>query len=57
MESMITLVVCDLDETLLNEEKQISATDRRAIEQLKDKGILFGVISGHPVESTRKKLR
>lgn len=57
MESMITLVVCDLDETLLNEEKQISVTDRRAIEQLKDKGILFGVISGHPVESTRKKLR
>ena len=48
MESMITLVVCDLDETLLNEEKQISVTDRRAIEQLKDKGILFGVISGHP---------
>lgn len=57
MEGKITLVVCDLDETLLNEERQVSALDRKAISQLKDKGILFGVISGHPIESTRKKLR
>lgn len=49
----VTLVATDLDGTLLNKEKKVSPATRKAIEQLKEHGILFGVVSGRPVESSK----
>ncbi len=47
----VTLVATDLDGTLLNSEKKVSEKNKEAIRRLKEHGILFGVVSGRPVES------
>lgn len=47
----VTLVITDLDGTLLDSDKNVSEENRKAIEQLKQHGILFGIASGRPVES------
>ncbi len=47
----VTLVATDLDGTLLNSEKKVTEATKEAIRQLKNHGILFGVVSGRPVES------
>jgi hypothetical protein len=47
----VTLVATDLDGTLLNNHKQVSEATRQALKELKNRGILFGVASGRPVES------
>lgn len=48
----VTLVTTDLDGTLLNEEKQVTDKTRKVVQELKNRGILFGIASGRPVEST-----
>lgn len=48
---VVTLVATDLDGTLLNSEKKVTEATKNAIRQLKNHGILFGVVSGRPVES------
>lgn len=47
----VTLVATDLDGTLLNGEKKVTEKTKEAIRDLKNHGILFGVVSGRPVES------
>ncbi|MCF0245348.1 MAG: HAD family hydrolase [Ileibacterium sp.] len=47
----VTLVVTDLDGTLLDSNKNVSEKTKEAIKQLKNHGILFGIASGRPVES------
>lgn len=47
----VTLVATDLDGTLLNSEKKVTEKTKEAIRDLKNHGILFGVVSGRPVES------
>lgn len=47
----VCLVVTDLDGTFLNSKKEITPANRKAVKRLKDHGILFGIISGRPVES------
>lgn len=47
----VTLVITDLDGTLLDSEKNVSEANRQAIQNLKNHGILFGIASGRPVES------
>ncbi len=49
----ITLVATDLDGTFLNSEKQVSDINRKAISKLKDKGIIFGIASGRPIDTVR----
>ena len=51
LEEVVTLVATDLDGTLLNGKKEVSKENREAIIQLKNKGILFGIASGRPVET------
>lgn len=51
MRKPVALVVSDLDGTLLDSSKKVSEANRKAIQSLKDHGILFGVITGRPVES------
>lgn len=47
----VTLVVTDLDGTLLTSDKNVSEKNKEAIRKLKEHGILFGIASGRPVES------
>lgn len=51
MNDVITLVATDLDGTLLTNEKKVDEETRKALKQLKNHGILFGIASGRPVES------
>lgn len=51
MTQPVTLVAVDLDGTLLNSEKKVTEKTKEAIRNLKNHGILFGVVSGRPVES------
>lgn len=53
----ITLVATDLDGTLLDSNKNVSALNRDAIKALKTHGILFGIASGRPVETVRAFLK
>ena len=48
----ITLIATDLDGTLLNDKKEITSTTHKILKQLKQQGILFGIATGRPVEST-----
>jgi Cof subfamily protein (haloacid dehalogenase superfamily) len=49
----ITLVATDLDGTFLNSEKKVTDLNREAIHRLKEKGILFGIASGRPIDTIR----
>lgn len=48
----VTLIAVDLDGTLLDTQKNVSAETRDVINKLKEYGILFGIVTGRPVEST-----
>lgn len=48
---MVTLVATDLDGTLLDSHKQVTPETRKVLKELKNRGILFGIASGRPVES------
>lgn len=46
----IKLVMSDIDDTLLDSNKVCSPTNAKAIKQLKEHGIKFGIASGRPCE-------
>ena len=48
---LLTMIATDLDGTLLDSHKQVSAETRKVLRELKNRGILFGIASGRPVES------
>ncbi len=52
----IRLVMCDLDGTLLTEEKRITAVSVAAVAKLKERGIAFGIATGRPTESVLRTL-
>lgn len=47
----VTLIAVDVDGTLLNSQKKLDEKTRQVVNRLKEYGILFGIISGRPVES------
>lgn len=48
---MIKIVVADIDNTLTVKHRDISEYTRKIIDELQDKGILFGLASGRDIES------
>lgn len=46
----IKAIVCDLDGTLLSDTKQVSEANKKAIRLCRERGMLFGIASGRPVE-------
>lgn len=52
----IRLVMCDLDGTLLTEDKKITFVSRETIARLKQKGVAFGIATGRPTESVLRTL-
>jgi len=53
----IKLVMSDVDGTLLNSLGQVSLRNKEAIKKIKEKGILFGLVTGRPVESIEKNAK
>lgn len=49
----VRLVVCDIDGTLVNDARQMTPRTREAIQKLHQKGILFGLASGRPVNDLK----
>ncbi|MBB5182322.1 Cof-type HAD-IIB family hydrolase [Catenisphaera adipataccumulans] len=49
----VTLVATDLDGTFLDPDHQVTEINREAIRRLKEKGILFGIASGRPIDTVR----
>ena len=49
----VKFVITDLDNTLLNNKKQISKLNHKAIQQLKENHIFFGLASGRDYESVK----
>ena len=56
IENTVTLVATDLDETLINNKKEVSEINKKAIRDLKQNGIFFGIASGRPVETILKTI-
>lgn len=50
---MIKLICCDLDGTLLTDDKQITEENKRAIEQFREKGGHFVLSSGRPLAGVK----
>lgn len=57
LKNTVTLVATDLDGTLLNSQKEVSKENREAIAKLKEHGIMFGIASGRPIETTRALIK
>ncbi len=51
MNENIKLVVADIDGTLTNSKKQLTPFTKKTIEQLREKGIMFGLASGRCVDN------
>lgn len=46
----IKMIVCDLDGTLLNDDKTVSEANKAAIRACRRQGLKFGIASGRPIE-------
>jgi len=49
----VKLVVCDVDGTLYGPERVLTERTRKAIEAIREKGILFGLASGREIHNMR----
>lgn len=52
----IKLVLCDLDGTLLTNEKTVTEKTRKAIRKLKNQGIRFGIATGRAYEGIKQRI-
>ena len=49
----VRLIATDLDGTFLNNDKMVSEKNKEAIHKCKEKGILFGIATGRPADTTK----
>lgn len=54
---MYKIIACDLDETLLNDQHQISEKDIESIRKATEKGVKFVIATGRPFNSAFNDLR
>ncbi len=54
---MYRLIACDMDETLLNREHQISESDIESIRKLTARGVKFVIATGRPYNSVFRDLK
>lgn len=52
----IEWIVSDLDGTLLNDQKQVSKKNQKAIQWLFEHDIDFGIVSGRPIKTIYETL-
>ena len=51
---MVKIIVCDIDGTLVNEARELTSRTKNMIEKVHEKGILFGLASGRPVDELQR---
>lgn len=56
MERSTRLVICDVDGTLVGNNRMLSPAARQVIDQLRQQGIYFGIASGRPVSEVETLL-
>ena len=56
MERSTRLVICDVDGTLVGNNRMRSPAARQVIDQLRQQGIYFGIASGRPVSEVETLL-
>ncbi len=54
---MYKAIITDLDETLLNDQKEVSSQDIETIKRLREQGIRFVLSTGRPYSSTKELLQ
>ena len=54
---MYKLIALDMDGTLLNSQKQITARTKQAIAKAREKGVKVVLASGRPIDGMRDKLQ
>lgn len=52
----IKYIMCDLDGTLLKEDKTVSLRTKNAIHEARKKGIQFGISTGRPLSAVKRKV-
>lgn len=50
----LRLVLCDIDSTLINSNRELTPKTKKMIEKLHEKGVYFGLASGRPVDELQK---
>ncbi|MCI5774761.1 MAG: Cof-type HAD-IIB family hydrolase [Erysipelotrichaceae bacterium] len=53
-ENNIKLIVCDIDGTLVNDERNLTMLTKETLEKLHQKGIKFGIASGRAVSELKR---
>lgn len=53
----LKLVVCDIDSTLIVKHEKLTPTAKKIIDELREKGILFGVASGRSIEELKRTVK
>lgn len=52
--SPLRLVLCDIDSTLINDQRQLTSRTKTMIDQLHMRGVEFGLASGRPVDELKR---
>ena len=50
----VSLIICDIDGTLVDSQRHLSAKTREILKRVNEKGILFGIASGRPVDELKR---
>ena len=51
----VRLVICDIDGTLVKNNRELTQRTKDVIQRLRKHGILFGIASGRPLDELDKK--
>lgn len=54
MEQKLSLVLCDIDSTLINNDRELTPRTKKIIQRLHHQGIYFGLASGRPVDELQR---
>lgn len=57
MDKKIRLVICDIDSTLVNSDRELTDKTREVISRLRKEGVYFGIASGRPLDELEKKAK
>ena len=53
----IQMIMCDIDGTLINDQKQLSDYTRETLKQLKKTSVLFGICTGRSLEAITRLIK
>lgn len=57
LKKTVRIVICDIDSTLVTSNHILTPTTKKLIEELHDRGVLFGIASGRPLDEIRLRAK